>query len=78
MDQFVSCLLLSAQFADIGIKFASALHEPVFEVEGFAGALVLLEIGGLCENLAIVINAAPQCLRILPMRRWRHASLAVR
>ena len=58
MGQFVSYLLLSAQFADIGIKFASALHEPVFEVEGFADALVLFEVGGLRENLAVVINAA--------------------
>lgn len=58
MDKLVAYFLFASQFGDIGVELALALRQTMFKVESLAYSLVLLEVGCLRQNLAVIVNPA--------------------
>ncbi len=58
MDKLIADFFLTSEFGNVGIELALALHQTVLQIESLADALVLLEVGGLRQNLAVIVNPA--------------------
>ena len=58
MDKLIADFFLTSEFGNVGVELALALHQTMLQIESLADALVLLEIGGLRENLSGIVDTA--------------------
>lgn len=58
MDKLIADFFLTSEFGNVGVELALALHQTVLQIENLADALVLLEVGGLRQYLAVIVHPA--------------------